>query len=193
MENKFNTNPNIINKAIIFAVRAHKDTYRKGSNTPYILHPIEAATIVSTMTEDYNLISAAILHDVIEDTDITYELLKEEFGVIADLVAFESENKRRERPPEETWHIRKKETIDFFMSNAKKESKIVALGDKLSNMRSIYRDYERMGDDLWNKFNEKNKNEQGWYYKSMVEALKDLKEFQAYQEFKDLVYRVFLN
>src|SRR6056297_2032089 len=114
MENKFNTNPNIINKAIIFAVRAHKDTYRKGSNTPYILHPIEAATIVSTMTEDYNLISAAILHDVIEDTDVTYELLKKEFGVIADLVAFESENKRKERPPEETWHIRKKETIDFF-------------------------------------------------------------------------------
>jgi myo-inositol-1(or 4)-monophosphatase len=182
---------NVINKAIIYAVNAHRGTYRKGSSTPYILHPIEAATIVSTMTNDCSLIAAALLHDVIEDTEITYEDLKQEFGLIADLVEIESENKRKNKPPEETWHIRKKETIEFFMNKAQKESKIIALGDKLSNMRSIYRDYQAIGDDLWEKFHEKNKTEQGWYYKSMVEALKDLKEYQAYQEFKRLVYKVF--
>ena len=191
MNDKSNYNPNIINDAIVFAVKAHKDMFRKGSNMPYILHPIEAATIVSSITEDSNLIAAAILHDVLEDTEVTYELLKKEFGFVADLVFYESENKRKGTPPEETWHIRKKETIDFFMNDAQIESKIIALGDKLSNMRSIYRDYQKMGDGLWNKFHEKNKNEQGWYYKSMVEALKELKSYSAYQEFKELVYKVF--
>ena len=70
---------NIINKAILFATEAHKGTVRKGSKLPYILHPLEAGVIVSSMTNDENVIAAAILHDVLEDTDVTYEELKKEY------------------------------------------------------------------------------------------------------------------
>ena len=83
-ENKENENErglmveNIINKAIQFATEAHKGAIRKGSKLPYILHPLEAGVIVSSMTNDENVIAAAILHDVLEDTDVTYEELKKE-------------------------------------------------------------------------------------------------------------------
>jgi (p)ppGpp synthase/HD superfamily hydrolase len=188
---KDDNNSNIINEAIFFAVKAHEGTFRKGKKTPYIFHPLEAASIVSTMTDSPDIIAAAVLHDVLEDTDITYDYLKEKFGHIADLVSWESENKRRDKAPEETWNIRKKETVKYFQTDASIESKIIALGDKLANMRSIYRDYQLLGDNLWERFHQKDKNKQGWYYKSMAEALKDLETYPAYKEFKALVDLIF--
>lgn len=182
---------NIINKAILFATEAHKGTVRKGSKLPYILHPLEAGVIVSSMTNDVNVIAAAILHDVLEDTDVTYEELKREFGIVADYVSDESENKRRELPPEATWKIRKQETIEHLQQETRKEIKIIALADKLSNIRSMYQDYQEVGDRLWERFHEKRKEEQGWYYKSLVMAMQDMDCYLAWQEYKVLVERVF--
>ena len=68
----------LVSEAIAFAVKAHDGMRRKKSETPYILHPMEAAVIVGTMTSDQNLISAAALHDVVEDSDWTFEMLKGE-------------------------------------------------------------------------------------------------------------------
>ena len=182
---------NIINKAILFATEAHKGTVRKGSKLPYILHPLEAGVIVSSMTNDENVIAAAILHDVLEDTDVTYEELKKEFGVVADYVSAESENKRKELPPEATWKIRKQETIEHLQRETRKEIKIIALADKLSNIRSMCQDYQEVGDKLWERFHEKRKEEQGWYYKSLVTAMQDMDCYLAWQEYKVLVEKVF--
>ena len=182
---------NIINKAILFATEAHKGTVRKGSKLPYILHPLEAGVIVSSMTNDENVIAAAILHDVLEDTDVTYEELKKEFGVVADYVSAESENKRKELPPEATWKIRKQETIEHLQRETRKEIKIIALADKLSNIRSMYQDYQEVGDKLWERFHEKRKEEQGGYYKSLVTAMQDMDCYLAWQEYKVLVEKVF--
>lgn len=52
----------MINKAIEFATRAHAGQFRKGTRRPYIVHPIEVGDIVSTMTQDEEIISAAVLH-----------------------------------------------------------------------------------------------------------------------------------
>lgn len=196
-ENKENENErglmveNIINKAIQFATEAHKGAVRKGSKLPYILHPLEAGVIVSSMTNDENVIAAAILHDVLEDTDVTYEELKKEFGVVADYVSAESENKRKELPPEATWKIRKQETIEHLQRETRKEIKIIALADKLSNIRSMYQDYQEVGDKLWEHFHEKRKEEHGWYYKSLVTAMQDMDCYLAWQEYKVLVEKVF--
>ena len=81
----------IVEKAISFAAKAHQGLPRKGTQTPYILHPLEAAAIVSSLTDDLEVIAAAILHDVLEDTPITEERLRAEFGDrIADWVSAES-------------------------------------------------------------------------------------------------------
>lgn len=98
----------ILDKAIIFAVNAHRGQFRKGSDTPYILHPMEAAAIVGTMTADDEVLAAAVLHDTVEDTGTTTEQIREQFGErVAALVSAESENKREDQPAASTWKIRK--------------------------------------------------------------------------------------
>ena len=131
----------ILNKAIVYAVKAHNGQVRKGTQVPYILHPLEAASIVGTLTTDEEVIvTAAVLHDVVEDTAATTECIQEAFGErIAALVAAESENKREDLPAGSTWKIRKQETIDH-LRDASIEVKMLTLGDKLSNIRSLYRD-----------------------------------------------------
>ena len=62
-----------VTTAIKFTADAHDGMVRKKDNTPYILHPLEAAVIVGSMTEDRDVISAAVLHDVVEDTEITFD------------------------------------------------------------------------------------------------------------------------
>lgn len=164
-----------LDKAIIFAVNAHRGMVRKGTAVPYILHPMESAAIVGSMTDDEEVIAAAVLHDVLEDTPVTTERLRKEFGDrITDLVCAESENKREDRPAAETWKIRKQETISALYQETNLSVKMIALGDKLSNIRAIYRDNQRLGDQLWERFNQKDKSEHAWYYGEIAEATKEL-------------------
>ena len=97
----------MVNKAITFATKAHDGQLRKGTQRPYIVHPIEVGDIVSTMTRDEEIISAAILHDTIEDCEgITKEILAEQFSErVANMVAQESEDKSK------SWIDRKTATI----------------------------------------------------------------------------------
>ncbi len=76
---------------------------------------MEAAVIVSTMTSDQNVIAAAILHDVVEDAGIAMEEIEANFGErVRELVEAETENKREDLPPSETWRIRKEESLDVL-------------------------------------------------------------------------------
>lgn len=182
----------IFDKAIVFAAKAHSGSFRKGTTTPYIVHPMEASAIVATMTDDKTILAAAVLHDVVEDTDYTIDDITKEFGEdVARLVSAESEDKRDNLPSEVTWKIRKQETLDHLKDKATKEEKIITLGDKLSNIRAMHRDYLEIGDELWNRFNQKDKSEHAWYYKSIAELLSDLSDTSAYQEYVELVNKVF--
>lgn len=182
----------LMDRAIIFATRAHSGTYRKGTKIPYIVHPIEAAAIVATMTDDPDMIAAAVLHDVVEDTDATLEEIRFFFNEhIARLVEAESEDKRKDLPPQETWMVRKMETLTFLREEADREAKILALADKLSNIRAIHRDQKTIGDQLWQRFNEKSKEKHGWMYRQVAEALSELKDTFAWQEYDRLVRKTF--
>lgn len=182
----------ILDQALVLAINAHKGQFRKGTQIPYILHPIEAAAIVGTMTTDEEIIAAAALHDVLEDTETTIEEVIALFGKrVGNLVASESEDKREALPAASTWKIRKQETLDH-LKNAPIEVKMITLGDKLSNIRAIFRDYKAIGDELWNRFNQKDKNEHHWYYSGIAERLSELNCFQAYKEYCDLVEKTFL-
>lgn len=176
----------MINKAISFASLAHSNQKRKGSDTPYILHPLEAGIIVSQIKYDEDLICAAILHDTVEDAKVGYEALKIIFNErITELVKAQSEDKSK------SWQERKQHTIDYLNSVEDEDIKIVALGDKLSNMRAIHKDYIKLGEKLWERFNVKERSKHGWYYMSLVNSLKSLDKYMEYQEFKELVLKVF--
>lgn len=180
----------LLDRAITFAVKAHQGMERKGKGFPYIVHPMEAVCIVATMTNDQELLAAAALHDVIEDTDTTADDLKKEFGErVAMLVEAESDDKTGGSKAE-IWHQRKQDTLDR-LRNADLDIKIVALGDKLSNMRAIAHDYAVLGDELWNRFTVKDPAEHAWRYHALAEALNDLSDTDAYKEFHTLVNKTF--
>ncbi|MCI8836766.1 MAG: bifunctional (p)ppGpp synthetase/guanosine-3',5'-bis(diphosphate) 3'-pyrophosphohydrolase [Hungatella sp.] len=175
----------MIRKAAEFAARAHEGALRKGSKIPYISHPMEVAMIVALMTDDQDLIAAAYLHDVIEDAGVTYQELEQKFGSrIAELVRQESEDKSK------SWVERKQATIDRLIT-AGKEDRILAFGDKLSNLRSTAKDYMVVGDEIWQKFRAKDKNLQAWYYESMVDSFAVFREHPFYREYLWLLNMVF--
>lgn len=178
---------NMINKAIEFATKAHEGQFRKGTKRPYIVHPIEVGDIVSSMTQDAEIISAAVLHDTIEDCGgVSRTLLAQEFSErVANMVAQESEDKSK------TWMERKRATIEHI-KRAPYEVKMICLADKLSNMRDIDRDYPVLGDELWKRFRMKDKDTIGWYYKGVRDSLEDtLSTTKPYAEYCMLIKKNF--
>jgi len=181
----------LLDKAIVFAAKAHQGVERRGKGFPYIAHPLEAMAIVATMTNDQELLAAACLHDVLEDTDVTYEELKKEFGQrVADLVAAESDPVVENKSQEESWQQRKQFAIDR-LAKAPRDVQMVAMGDKLSNMRAMYRDYRDIGEDLWLRFHVTDPKLHEWHYRGLANALSKLNDTEAYKEFTYLVEKTF--
>lgn len=181
----------LLDRAIVFALRAHAGTERRGKGFPYIVHPLEAVTIVATMTSDQELLAAAALHDTVEDTDVTIDQIRAEFGDrIASLVAADSDIPVQDMNAEDSWYVRKQAAIDRIAASSH-DAKIVAMGDKLSNMRAIARDYVMQGDALWNLFRVHNRKDHEWHYRGLAEALRELQDTFAYKEFEQLINQVF--
>ena len=181
----------LLDKAVVFAVRAHSGTERRGQGVPSIVHPLEAVEIVSTMTSDQQLLAAAVLHDTVEDTCVTLEQIRDEFGdLVASIVEAESDKNANGLSAKDSWHDRKKGAIDR-LAKASREAKIVALGDKLSNMRAIARDYSVMGDELWKIFHVTDKKDHEWHYRGLADSLRELEDTFAFKEFETLINQVF--
>ncbi len=177
-------NTDLFDRAAKFAIDAHRGGERKGKGYPYILHPMEAAVIVSSFTKDPEMLAAAMLHDTVEDTDVTIEQIRQEFGErVATLVHHETSQLPHDAP----WRDRKQAQADNIAA-APRDSKIVALGDKLSNLRAIAADYIQIGEDLWKRFKAPNgKSDILWYYSLLASALEELDGSQAYEEFRRLL------
>ncbi len=178
----------LFDEAAKFAIEAHHGTERRGKAYPYIIHPMEAASIVATITNDPEMLAAAMLHDTVEDTDVTLEQIRERFGDrVASLVQHET------APLDENLSWRQcKEIQAFQLADAPYDSKVVALGDKLSNMRGIAFDYRRRGDEVWKLFHAPHgKTDVEWYYRSLARALEELSDTMAYKEFVTLLVEVF--
>ncbi len=182
-----------IDEAIIFAVKRHAGGLRKGTALPYILHPLEVLQILSNMNADTDLQIAGLLHDTIEDTDTTAQEIAALFGEdVAALVSHHSEDK------EKSWLARKTAALAALQS-ADERQQMLALADKLSNLRSIARDYAALGDALWQRFHAP-KEKQAWYYNGILDALAELEQYEetapAYQEllahYKDVfvIYKI---
>lgn len=181
-----------VSEAILLAADAFDGMKRKCGRKPAVLHSLECAVIVAYMTEDADVISAAALHDVVEDANVTLDTLEERFGSrVAELVSAESEDKRRDLPAADTWKIRKEESLAFLRNTKDPGIKMVFLGDKLANMRSIEHDLKTDGQAVWNRFNQTDPEQHHWCYRSMADALADLKEYPEWQEYDGLIRRVF--
>ena len=107
------------------------------------------------------------------------------------LTCTHTENKRADLPAAETWRIRKEETLKTLETTEDIAVLMIWIGDKLANMRSIYRDFKRDGDAIWEKFNQKDPRQHAWYYKTIVKLTERLSETSAWVEYKTLTELVF--
>lgn len=156
----------MLDLALDYAFKAHRGMTRKGTNIPYITHPLEVMTILMVEGFSETLQIAGLLHDTIEDTSITDEQLTRLFGSeVAYLVDSVSEDKSL------PWEERKAHTIESLRMLSY-ESKALLLADKLANLRSIHRDYHVIGDLVYSRFN-RGKEQQLHYYQAIIDAMDD--------------------
>ena len=181
----------LFDRAARYAIDAHGGTERRGKGFPYVIHCFEAAAIAATLTNDPELLAAAVLHDVIEDTDATEEDIRRLFGDrVARLVGSESDPELPELSGVDNWRARKIAVMER-LAGADRDTKIVAIGDKLSNMRAIARDYEELGDGLWKRFCSDRREDHEWHYRTLAASLSELEGTPAYREFTSLIDTVF--
>lgn len=182
----------LVTQAMIFAAHAHDGMMRRQEQIPYILHPVEVAAIVGSLTNKQEVIAAALLHDVVEDAGVSMQEVEERFGHrVAELVASETENKRDGIPAEESWKVRKQEGLQIVAETKDMDVKRLYLGDKLANVRSLYLQWLKEGHALWQNFNQKDPREQAWLFRTMAENLKELSDTPAWQEFHRLIEIMF--
>ncbi len=176
---------NKIEEAIIYATVMHQGKVRKLGNTPYILHPLEVAQILSAMTNDQDVITAGILHDIVEDTDGTLEEIEKRFGErVAFLVSSESENDYPGESKDASWKRRKEESLKVLKNTDDQGVRMLWLADKLANIRSLAGGYSEYGEQLWESFHQRDPEMQHWYYQTVAEQLElSLNKTGAFKEF----------
>lgn len=163
---------NILEEAIIYATVMHQGKVRKFGSRPYILHPLEVAQILSTITDDVEVITSGILHDIVEDTDGTLEEIEKRFGKrVAMIVSSESETDYPGEERSATWKRRKEESLLVLKNSQDIGVKMLWLADKLANIRSLSGQYSEQGDGLWKKLNQSDPEMQRWYYRSVAELV----------------------
>lgn len=175
--------------AIQFATLAHAGQFRKGTNIPYILHPLTVAKLLITRECPEHMIIAAILHDTVEDTPVTLAEIETTFGAqIAHLVRGLSEP-NKSLP----WEIRKQHTIDD-LRGADMEVLVIACADKLDNIRATHEALQLSGEAAWERF-ARSRDKQRWYYEALVEVLRGRMQHSPHRdlfdEFATIVRQVF--
>lgn len=182
----------LLAEAMAFAIDAHGGTKRKGDGSPAILHAMEAAAVAATLTDDSEVLAAAVLHDTVEDTGASLEEIRSRFGDrVAGLVGAESEDKMSHLPPGRSWRARKEAAIAGLLAAEDPGVAVVTLGDKLSNLRSLYRCKEEKGAAMWDAFHQKDPAQHHWYYRTIAGALSPLARTAAWREYDWLIRQVF--
>jgi (p)ppGpp synthase/HD superfamily hydrolase len=175
-------------KAKAFAAIAHQGQYRKNSAEPYIVHPVRVAERLDLEGFPEELICAAYLHDVVEDTPYGPEDIADLFGCeVARIVAAHTEDKSK------SWIERKQHTIDT-VKTADKAVKYLIVADKLDNLLDMEQALKKQGDAVWDHFHA-GFEKQRWYNKGIAANMYDgleTKDIPAFfKEYAEAVTRVF--
>lgn len=124
-------NLDLVMQAAVFASHYHRRQLRKDGSTPYIHHPLEVAALLARHGADVTTVAAALLHDVVEDTDVTIEQVAEQFGgEIAGLVAEVTDDKSLPK-------ARRKELQIEHAPHISHRAKLIKLADKACNLGNM--------------------------------------------------------
>lgn len=180
----------LIDRAIGFAARAHDGQKRKIGNVPYIAHPVAVAMILQDMGCNETIVAAGLLHDTVEDTRVTLDEIRQQFGnEVADIVAGCTEPPKRKMK----WETRKLHTIRI-LRDAPLAVKLVAASDKYHNLIHTRYTEKQIGAGVWKRFG-RGKEQQAWYYRSVLESLKanvvDLEDYPIFARLEEVVDELF--
>lgn len=176
-------------RAISDAAKWHQNSFRKGTDIPYIAHPFGAMSLLQMYgIDDEEVLISALFHDLIEDTPCTLDYIENHYGKrIAKIV-----NGVTETDKSFTWEQRKLHTLENLRKQAY-EVKLVTLADKLNNLLSLSEDFRKHGDKIWLRF-KRGQAFQRWYYVRLVQEFsKDLtlSYHPMFKHFSELVQVVF--
>ena len=157
-------------EAIVYALDAHADQLRKGTQVPYASHLLAVASLVLEDGGDEATAIVGLLHDVIEDQNgdgTRYDDVRDRFG--ADIANAVLECSAEAKTETNEWLPRKQHYI-AHMSVATPMALQVSLADKVHNLRCIVDDYRRLGAELWSRFNAPGPDAVIWYYRSLIDV-----------------------
>jgi (p)ppGpp synthase/HD superfamily hydrolase len=140
----------LVQRALVFAARKHTNP-RKGTDIPYITHPVHVALILARHGFDDQVLAAAILHDVLEDTETTPKELRNAFGDKVLHMVQEVSEPNFKRPKSETWEQRKEAKLEHLHS-ASREALAISAADRLHNVSNTVHDIEVSGPAVWERF-----------------------------------------
>jgi (p)ppGpp synthase/HD superfamily hydrolase len=145
-----------------FAIEVHQGQVRKIDGQPYFFHPLAVGRLLLEAGAEADVVAAGILHDTVEDTQITLADIEVQFGKrVADWVACVTE-----RDKSIPWRERKDAYL-AVLGKAPAEVLMISLADKRDNLRSLRSAVERLGVGVWDKFN-RPKPEQRWYHENLI-------------------------
>jgi len=159
-------------KALQWANQKHADHYRKDTYIPYFSHLMSVCALVMENSGTADEITAALLHDVIEDNeDVEREDVAQEFSDrIADIVVALSDASAKAGQKKPAWRQRKETYLEHLSACADNSVLLVSNADKLHNARCILSDLKdpKVGQDVWKRFSA-SKEDVLWYYQSLLD------------------------
>ena len=174
------------NEAFNFAFHLHRYQLKKGSHIPYITHLMAVAALVVENGGDEDEAIAGLLHDAVEDQGglETLEQIRQQYGdEVASIVMECSDTSVTPKPP---WRERKEKYL-VHLEHASPKALRVSLADKVHNIRCIFFDYQRDGEDLWERFTGK-KDGTLWYYHSLSKAFHKVTDNVMLADFDHTLY-----
>lgn len=173
-----------IEYSIYYATKAHKGQTRKMEDVDMIFHPFTVGMILQRNQCDEDIVTAGILHDVVEDTEKTFDDIEREFGKKVRDYVYDASEPDKSLP----WRQRKEHTIETI-KNAPLGSKLIVACDKISNLQAALSNIEKYGEDIITK----NFEEQKWYYTKVYESCIENvdKDHPIFRRYKDVLEEVF--
>lgn len=164
-ENTTTAGLGLVERALVFAARAHRQQIRKGTDVPYITHPVCVAILLLRAGFEDEIVAAGLLHDTLEDTAVTADDLRQAFGQRITLTV-QGASEPDKTP---TWEVRKQHTIDTVAA-ATWEVRAVVCADKLANLGELRAEHAALGESVWSRF-KRGRGHQAWYFHGLLRAL----------------------
>jgi (p)ppGpp synthase/HD superfamily hydrolase len=174
--------PTLIEKAIRMATSAHEGQMRK-DGPPYIIHPVAVTLMLAQRGFAEEVIAAALVHDVLEDTTVTAEQMRGELGPdVLELVQTVSYDKNL------SWEDQRVKYIEAVRAGSE-GAKAISIADKIHNAESLLMGYQKEGKAIWSHFN-RDRDKKLWFEEEMLKMFKESWQHPLVNEYAALVEKL---